>query len=98
MELQLKKGDGFGEEFAFVSERQLLPQAAQALAEGQMLSKFHKADQVPAALAAVAVEHVPASVDIERRSRVGVQRAESHELFLSRSHTAGDPMAPSQVL
>ncbi len=49
-------------------------QVGEALAEGQMARQLDKANQIAALSAAVAVEEILASVDIERRPGFGVQR------------------------
>ena len=58
----------------------------------KMLRKLHKANQVTAALTAVAVEQILTGIDIERRPGVRVQRAQSHELF-SRADAVSVPVA-----
>ena len=58
----------------------LLLQVGEALAEGQMAGQLDKANQIAALAAAVAVEEIFASVDIERRPGFGVQRTEPDKL------------------
>jgi hypothetical protein len=97
VELHLVKGGGSREQLGLRSQSDFLFQTDEALAEGEVLGKLHKADQVTATLTSVAIEQILADIDIERRSRIRVQRAESHEL-LSRGDAATGPVAPLQVL
>jgi hypothetical protein len=97
MELYLVEGGGSLEHPRISSRSNLLPQMGQGFPEGEMPRKFHKANQVAAALTAVAVEQIFAGVDIERRPGVRVQRTKSGEL-LSRADAASGPVVPLQVL
>src|SRR5215813_9287942 len=62
-----------------------------------MLRKFDEANQVAAALTAVAVEQVFASIDVKRGPVLCVRRTESHELR-STADAASGPVAPLQIL
>src|SRR5713226_5658100 len=97
VELHLEKGSGSGEQRGLSGQSEVLFQTGEAFAEGEVLGKLHKADQVTAALTAVTIEQILAGIDIERRPGIRVQRAESHEL-LSRGDAATGPVAPLQVL
>src|SRR5712691_6974665 len=97
VELHLVKVGGFREHLGLRGQSDVLLQTDEALAEGEVLGKLHKADQVTAALTAVTVEQILAGIDIERRPGIPVQRAESHEL-LSCGDAATGPVAPLQVL
>src|SRR6185369_41223 len=78
-------------------QSEILFQISEALAEGQVLRKFDKPNQITAALAAVAVEQILAGIDIERRPAFRMQRAESHKL-LSHPDVARRPVTALQVL
>src|SRR5260370_36201308 len=97
VELHLVKGGGSGEQLGLRGQSEVLLQTDEALAEGEVLGKLHKADQVTAALTAVTVEQILAGIDIERRPGIPVQRAESHEL-LSCGDAATGPVPPLQAL
>src|SRR5215471_3023563 len=62
-----------------------------------MLRKFDEANQVTAALTAMAVEQVFAGIDVKRGPVLCVQRTESHELR-STADAASGPVAPLQIL
>src|ERR1039458_9017908 len=63
-------------------------QAREALAEGQSAGQLHKANQIAAPAAAVAVENILARVDIERRPGLLVQWTESDDLGSARRMTS----------
>src|SRR5215472_10350084 len=81
VELELVEGGGLVQQFGLRRSSHVLLQIGEALAEGQMLRKFDEADQVAAALTAVAVEQVLTGIDVKRGPLLCVQRAESHELL-----------------
>ena len=92
MQLRPVKGSGSLEQLGLGGDNHVLLQVGDGFAEGEMLGKLHKANQVPAALTAVAVEQILTGIDIERRTGVRVQRAQSHEL-LSRADAVRGPIA-----
>ena len=92
VKLRLVKAGGVVEQLGVVSESEAVLQIGDGLLEGEALGKLHKANQVPAASTAVAVEEILAGIDVERRAGIGVQRAQSHELF-ARTHAASGPVA-----
>ncbi|SRR5260370_25999161 len=92
MKLSLVKGSRSVEQLGLDGHREVLLQVGDGFTEGEMLEKLHKANQVTAALTAVAVEQILPGIDIERRPGFPVQRAESHEL-LSRADAVRDPVA-----
>src|SRR5260370_23182757 len=79
------------------SRRQFLPQMREALLERQMQRELDEANEVAAPSAAMAKKDVLAGVDIKRRMRFPVQRAQSHKLRLISGATRR-PVAPLQVL
>jgi hypothetical protein len=52
----------------------------EALAEGQVLGYFDKANQIAALAAAMAIKEILADVDVEGRPSLGVQGTQSYEL------------------
>src|SRR5579864_7212642 len=97
LELHLIEGDGLLQYRVVSRPSQILFEVSDGFAEGQVLRKFDKPNQITAALAAVAIEQILAGISIERRPGFRVQRAETHKL-LSRSNATGPPVAPLQVL
>src|SRR5260370_33977637 len=69
VELHLVKGGGSREQLGLRGQSDVLLQTDEALAEGEVLGKLHKADQVTAALTAVTIEQILAGITIERRPR-----------------------------
>ena len=63
-----------------VGRNVLLLEISQALRKGEMQGQLHKANQIAALSAAVAVEEILPGVDIERRPGFRVQWTESDEL------------------
>src|ERR1700682_4567988 len=72
-------------------------QVGDAFAKGKLLGKLHEADQVATAVTAVAIEQILAGIDIERRLRIRMQRAESPDLVAGADMVSG-PVVPLQVL
>jgi len=62
-----------------------------------MLRKLNKANQVPAAAAALAEEQILARVDVERGMGFLMQRTESNELGASTGAVTG-PVVPLQIV
>ena len=76
--------------------RQFLLQVGEALAKGEMLGKLHKANQVAALPAPVAIEQVLARVNVEAGASVLMQGTESRELGANRGGPPA-PVVPLQV-
>src|SRR5215471_4324673 len=66
LELHLIKGDGLLQYRVLSRPSQVLLQVSDGFAEGQVLRKFDKPNQITAALTAVAVEEILAGIDIDR--------------------------------
>jgi hypothetical protein len=77
-----------------VRPRALLFEVGEALAEGEVLGQLHKANQIAALTATMAVKEILAGIDIKGRPSLQVQGTESHELVAS-THWAGDPILAS---
>ena len=71
-------------------------QVGDAFAKGKVLGTLHEANQIATAVTAVTIEQILAGIDIERRLRIRMQRAESHELVASADMVSG-PVVPLQV-
>jgi hypothetical protein len=97
VELRLEKGGSPHEQLGLRGQSDVLVQTGETFAKREVLGKLHKADQVTAAMTAMAVEQILAGVDIEGRPGIPVQRAESHEL-VARGEAPTGPMAPLQIL
>jgi hypothetical protein len=72
-------------------------EVGEAFAEGEMLKQLDEADQIAALAAAVAVEEVLLSVDIEGRVGFRMQRAESHKLGAVPCRPQGPVLLPQIV-
>src|ERR1700680_253882 len=72
-------------------------QVGDAFAKRKSLGKLHEADQIASAVTAVTIEQILAGIDIERRLRIRMQRAESHELVAFADMVSG-PVVPLQIL
>ena len=95
MQFELVESGGLREQLGGGS--QFLRQVGNALAEGEMLRKLDKANQVAAAPTAVAIEQVLARVDVEAGASVLMQGTESDELGASCGAVPA-PVVPLQVL
>ena len=67
------------------------------LTEWHVEKELHKADQIATLPASVAVEQVPAGIDIEGRARIPVQWTKPYKL-LPGAPTAGRPVMPLQIV
>ena len=76
----------------------LLLEVGEALAERQMAGQLDKANQIATLAAAVAVEEIFASIDVERRLSFPVQRTESDELGGAVTCRAGVPVLLPQII
>ena len=68
-----------------------------ALTEGHVEKKFYKADQIATLPTSMAVEQVPAGIDIEGRARIPVQWAKPYKL-LPGTATTGSPVMSQQII
>ena len=67
------------------------------LTEWHVEKEFYKADQIATLPTSVAVEQVPAGIDIKGRARIAVQWTKPYKL-LPGAATAGSPVMPLQIV
>src|ERR1035437_1554068 len=94
--LLIEKGSRLKHCGSIECRRSLRIEIGEALAERQSAGQLDKANQVPALAAAVAIEDIFASVHIERRPGLLVQRTESDKLRAA--HRPGSPVMLSQIV
>jgi hypothetical protein len=68
-----------------------------ALTEGHVEKEFDEADQIATLPTSMAVEQVPAGIDIEGRACIPVQRAKPYKL-LPGAATTGSPVMSKQII